>query len=79
MAAFVTPLALAGGSFVVLGVAFLMFGGLVLGFFTIAGSGIDHHPTDSRGESPGAVGPTEASGRDEGQGSAEQFSTHGTR
>lgn len=75
----VTPLALAGGSLIFLGVVLLLLVGLISGFFTRKGSGIDQHPIDSRGESPGAVGRTEISGRDEGQGSAEEFSTHGTR
>ena len=70
---------MAGGSLIFLGVIILLLGGVIFGFFTVKGSGIDHHPTDSRGESPGAVGPTEASGRDEGQGEAEAFSSHGTR
>jgi hypothetical protein len=72
-----TPLALAGGSFVFLAVILLLLVGLIYGFFTRSGSGIDSHPTDSRGGSPGAVGPTEASGHDAGE--SHVFSDHGVR
>ena len=77
MGASAMPLALAGGSFVFLGVILMLLVGVIYGFFTRAGSGIDSHPTDSRGESPGAVGRTEASGQDEGE--SHVFSSHGAR
>jgi hypothetical protein len=77
MDALLTPLAMAGGSYVILGVSILILVGLIYGFFTRSGSGIDSHPTDSRGGSPGAVGRTEASGQDEGE--SHVFSDHGVR
>ncbi len=79
------PVALAGGSFIFLGAIGIIFFAVVFGFFTIKGSGIDKHPIDGRGQSPGASGPSEAShqGRStgdtsEGHGVGDTFSTRGT-
>ena len=77
MSASVMPIALAGGSFIFLGVLIVGMFGFIYGFYTRAGSGIDSHPTDSRGESPGAVGKTEASGQDQGE--SHVFSSHGVK
>jgi hypothetical protein len=71
------PVALADGSWIFLLVLVLIFAGLVFGYYTRTGSGIDQHPTDGLDGSPGAEGQTELSGRDEGEGST--LDTHGTR
>ena len=82
-----TPIviALAGGSFVFLGAVIFMLVGLIYGYFTITGSGIDKHPNDGRDGAPGSAGPSEASGMgrgtgdtSEGHGAGDTFSTHGT-
>ena len=55
-------LALAGGSFIFLAFLIAGFFAVVFGYYTITGSGINMHPSDGRGEAPGAGGPSEASG-----------------
>jgi hypothetical protein len=72
-----TVVALAGGSFIFLGVALLMLVGVIYGFYTRKGSGIDQHPSGKNAGAPGAVGATEVSGQDQGESSA--LETHGTR
>ncbi len=72
-----TLVALAGGSSIFLAVIVVLLGGLIYGMFTRVGSGIDHHPNDGSDGAPGAKGPSETSGRDEGEGSA--LDDHGTR
>lgn len=62
-------LGVAGGSWILLLVMVLMLAGVIIGFYTRRGSGIASHPTDGRGEAPGAKGRGEASGKDEGEGS----------
>lgn len=69
--------ALAGGSFVFLAIVVLILAGVVFGFYTRRGSGIDEHPSDGSEGAPGAQGRSEVSGKDQGDGSA--FDTHGTR
>ena len=69
--------ALVSGSSIFLVVILVILGGLIFGMFTRVGSGIDHHPHDGSEGAPGAKGPSETSGRDEGDGSA--FDDHGTR
>jgi len=59
-------------------VAFLVIlAGAGYGLFTRAGSGIEEHPRDYADEAPGTQGRSEATGRDEGEGSV--LDTHGTR
>ena len=77
--------ALAGGSFIFLGVVIVGLMGVIYGYFTITGSGIDQHPNDGSDGAPGAGGPSEASGMgrstgdtSEGHGAGDTFSTHGT-
>ena len=70
-----THVALTDGSWLLLGVMLLLFAGVVYGFYTRGGSGIEHHPTDGRGGAPGAADEPDAAGR-EGEGSP--LSTHGT-
>ena len=71
-----TELVLTDGSWVLLGVMLLLLAGVVYGFYTRGGSGIEHHPTDGRGGARGAQAQPDASGR-EGEGSP--LSTHGTK
>ena len=77
--------ALAGGSFIFLGVVIVGLFAVVYGYFTITGSGIDEHPNDGRDGAPGAAGPSQASGMgrssgdtSDGHGAGDTFSTHGT-
>jgi hypothetical protein len=57
---------------VVVGIAtILLLGGLIVGWYTRFGSGIEPRPHSRRGTAaPGAEGSGEISGRDEGEGSA---------
>jgi hypothetical protein len=62
----VLPLALAHGSFVILGVCVIMFFGTVIGFFTERGSGITPRPYNKvYGGAPGAYGPGSVSSHDD--------------
>ena len=70
-------LALADGSFVFIGIFLLGIASLIWGFYTRRGSGIEHHPSGKRVGAPGAVGRTEESGRDHGDGLT--LEQHGTR
>jgi len=77
--------ALAGGSFIILGFAILMFFAVVFGFYTIRGSAINEHPNDGLDGSPGSEGPSEASGKGRSSGTTSEdhsvgdtFSSHGT-
>lgn len=72
-----TPLALTDGSWVLLGVMLLLLAGVVYGFYTRGGSGIERHPNDGRDGAPGAESGPEAAGGDEGDGSS--LSTHGAK
>ena len=78
-------LAVAGGSFIFLGVLIVFFFAVVFGFFTIRGSGINKHPSDGLDGSPGSAGPSQASGQGRSTGDTDEthrvgdtFSTHGT-
>ena len=78
-------LALAGGSFIFLTFLVVGFFAVVYGYYTIAGSGINMHPSDGRGEAPGSRGPSEASGFGRSTGNTREdhsvgdtFSTRGT-
>jgi hypothetical protein len=70
------PTALAGGSWIFLLVILLILAGVIYAFYTRAGSGIDEHPLDAREQAAGAEGPSEISGKDEGEGST--LDTRGT-
>jgi len=67
----------ASGGWILVVVGLVLVAGVVYGFFTRSGSGINEHPLDARDEAPGAEGRSEVTGRDEGDGSA--LDTHGTR
>lgn len=60
-----TIAALAGGSLILLGFMVFMFVGVVVGYYTRRGSGIDEHPYGKiYGGAPGAIGPSRISGHD---------------
>ena len=65
------------GAWILLIVILLMLAGVVYGFFTRAGSGINQHRQSRTHGAPGSRGKTEVSGKDEGEGST--LDTHGTR
>ncbi len=84
-ASVLSVLGVAGGSFIVLGVMVVLFFAIAFGYFTFTGSGIGTHSSGSRGEAPGADGPSEAAGQgrssgdtSEDNGVGDTFSTHGT-
>ncbi|MBV9212807.1 MAG: hypothetical protein JOZ25_04080 [Actinobacteria bacterium] len=60
------PLALARGSWVMVAFCFFMFFGIVIGYYTRKGSGIEPRPYGKvYGGAPGAIGPGSVSGRDD--------------
>ena len=62
------PVALAGGSWVMLAFIFILLAGVIYGYFTVGGSGIAQHPHGKiYSGAPGAHSPSEASGRDSGR------------
>ena len=78
-------IALAGGSFIFLGVVIVLFFAVVYGFFTIAGSGINSHPNNGLNGAPGSAGPSHAAGMgrstgntSDGHGVGDTFSSRGT-
>lgn len=85
MSTAIPVLALAGGSFIILAAMIVGFFAVVFGYYTIAGSGINKHPSDGLDGAPGASGPSEASGMGRNPGNTREdhsvgdtFSTHGT-
>jgi hypothetical protein len=57
--------ALAGGSWVMVGFMAFLFVGIVVGYYTQAGSGITARPYGKvYGGAPGAIGASDASGKD---------------
>ncbi len=81
-----TVYALAGGSFIFLGVIVVLFFAVIYGYYTYRGSGIDAHSSDGLDGAPGAAGPSQPSGK--GRTSEDNpdefsagggFSTHGTK
>ena len=76
---------LPGGTFIFVVCLTVLFFGVVYGYFTIAGSGINMHPNDGLDGAPGSSGPSQASGMgrstgrtSEHHGVGDTFSTHGT-
>lgn len=55
--------ALAGGSFIFLGVIIALFFAIVFGYYTYRGSGINAHSSDGLDGAPGSDEPSQASGR----------------
>ncbi len=78
-------LAALGGSWIIVAVAVLMLVALAYNYYTVKGSGIDAHPSDGRGGSPGAAAPSDAAkgrateGTDVDGSTGGTFSGHGTR
>ncbi len=77
--------ALAGGSFIFIGVIIVLFFAVVFGYYTYKGSAINAHSSDGLDGAPGSAGPSQASGK--GRTSDDNpdefsagggFSTHGT-
>ena len=76
-------LAAVGGSWIIVGFAVLLLVGVSFSYYTVKGSGIDAHPSDGRGGSPGAAAPSDvAKGRGTESGPGDErhgtFSSHGT-
>jgi hypothetical protein len=69
-------LTVSGNSLILLAVCVLMVLFVGIGLYTRRGSGINTRPWDGSQGAPGAAGPEELSGRDEGEGST--LSQHGT-
>jgi hypothetical protein len=63
-------------SLIVLGVLVVMVFAVAYGLYTRTGSGINPRPWDGSEGAPGAKGPEEISGDDQGEGSA--LAQHGT-
>ena len=64
------------GGWIFIVVILVILAGVVYGFFTRSGSGIDEHPLDVRDEAPGAAGRSEVSGKDQGEGSSLDNARH---
>jgi flagellar basal body-associated protein FliL len=62
---------------ILIAILLVIFAGVIYGYFTRSGSGIDEHPSDGLDGAPGAKGPSEVSGKDQGEIST--LDTHGTR
>lgn len=81
-----TIIALAGGSYIFLGVIGLLLAGVIFGYFTYEGSGINPHPTGG-GDAPGASEASSASGKgrtgdehfDDDANGGGAFESHGTQ
>lgn len=59
-----------GNSFILLAVLVVLVIAVGIGLFTRKGSGIETRPWDGSQGAPGAAGPEEVSGHDEGEGSS---------
>ena len=67
---------ISGNSFILLAVLVVLVVFVGIALYTRRGSGIETRPWDGTQGAPGAAGPEEVSGRDEGEGSA--LDQHGT-
>jgi len=67
-----------GNSFILLGVLVVLVFAVAYGLFKVKGSGISRTPTGKGEGNAGAVGSTEESAKDQGQGSATGSDTYGT-
>ena len=61
---------ISGNSLILLAVLVIMVAAVIVALYTRRGSGIETRPWDGTQRAPGAAGPEEVSGRDEGEGSA---------
>lgn len=68
---------MSSGAWIFIVVLLVILAGVIYGFYTRRGSGIDEHPHDGGNGAPGAEGRSEVSGKDQGEGSA--LSDHGNR
>ena len=72
-------------SLILLAVLLILVLAIAYGLFTTRGSGVSENPYEGRHAPPGAEGPSEASGTDQGEGSATSADRtgrdpqHGTR
>jgi hypothetical protein len=74
-----SPVALAGGSWIFLGFIVVALFAVVFGYFTYEGSGIGSHPAKSGDDSPGASEPSSAGGKGRTSDDAGTFDSRGTR
>jgi len=72
------PLAFTANSLILLGVLIIMVFAVAYALYTVRGSGINLTPGGKGKGTAGAVGPSEVSGKDQGQGSATGSDTYGT-
>lgn len=81
-----TVYALAGGSFIFIGVVIILIFAVAYGYYSYKGSAINAHSSDGLDGAPGSAGPSQASGK--GRTSEDNpdefsagggFSTHGTK
>ena len=77
--------ALAGGSFIFLGVIIALFFAVIFGYYTYRGSGINAHSNNGLDGAPGSEAPSQASGKgrtsevnQEELSAGGGFSSHGT-
>ena len=68
---------ISGNSLILLAVLIVMVVGVGIALYTRKGSGIETRPWDGTQGAPGAEGPEEVTGRDEGEGSV--LDQRGTR
>ena len=61
---------ISGNSLILLAVLVILVVGVIVALYTRRGSGIETRPWDGSQRAPGAAGPEEVSGHDEGEGSA---------
>ena len=73
----VAELDVSGNSLILLAVLLVLVVFVGIALYTRRGSGIETRPWDGTQRAPGAAGPEEVSGRDEGEGSA--LDQHGTK
>ena len=66
----IAELDVSGNSLILLAVLVVMVVFLGIGLYTRRGSGIETRPWDGSQGAPGAAGPEEVTGRDEGEGSS---------
>ena len=69
---------ISGNSYIFLAVLIIMVPAIGYMLFSVRGSGISLRPHDGSDGAPGAKGPSEASGVDQGQGSATDSDATGT-
>jgi hypothetical protein len=71
--------AFAAGSWIFLGYFVVGLLGVVFGYYTYWGSGINSHPAKRRDDSPGSEEPSSAAGKGRTSDDASVFDSHGSR